>query len=263
MRRGRSVRTLALAGALLGAASAQAETVTVYAAGSLRGVVAALTADAVPMGIEVHAVFDGAGALRARIEARKAGDEQPDLFLSADMSSPQALASAGRSLLPPVAFARNRLCVVAQRATALSPNTLIDGLLAKSVRLKTSTPKVDPAGDYAMAMFDRIEQQRPGAGMALRTKAEQEKGTAGTAATLLLAHRIDAVVTYCSAVRDLEKTVPDVVGVAVPAEFDPHPVYGLSLLTDKPAAMRVALLLLSEKGQDAVSQSGLTPMLAP
>lgn len=253
------ILALALAGAGAAIASgAHAETVTVYSAGSLRGVVAALAAQAKPLGIDVQATFDGAGALRARIDR----GEAPDLFLSADMASPDALAAAGRLAMPPIAFARNRLCLVAPRALGLTAASLVDTLLRPAVRVKTGTPKLDPAGDYAMALFDRIDRQRPGAGATLRGKATQQQAASGTAAALLLAQRVDVVVTYCSAVADLAKAVPDLVSVVVPPALDPHPLYGMALLSPRPDAMRLALLLLSTTGQAAVAQAGLIA-LAP
>jgi molybdate transport system substrate-binding protein len=263
---GRISRLLAAAGILFGLATgeAKAETVDVYSAGSLRAVVAALAAEAAPMGIEVRATFDGAGALRARIEK----GERPDLFLSADMASPRTLASTGRTVVPGVPFARNRMCLVAPRSVGLTSANLVDTLLAKDIRLKTSTPMADPAGDYAMAMFDRIDAGRPGAGAILRAKAAREMAVSSAppapgqspVAALFLAHQIDVAVTYCSAAPDLQKAVPGLASLAVPADLDPHPVYGLAVLTAKPAAMRVALLLLSETGQNIVSRSGLLPI---
>jgi len=49
--------------------------------------------------------------------------------------------------------------------------------------------------------------------------------------------------------------------VVVAAPLDPHPVYGIAVLSDKPAALRLALFLLSEKGQALVEKNGLVPLL--
>ena len=258
---GRIVALIGAIGAL--SAPAVAQTVTVYSAGSLRTVVADLSVQAAAMGIEIRPTFDGAGALRARIEK----GETPDLFLSADMAAPRALALSGRAKMPAVAFARNRLCVVASPGTGLTSANLADKMLAPSVRLKTSVPKADPAGDYAFALFDRLDAVRPGAGAVLRTKAMREMNDTvviapgeNLLAALFRAHRIDMAVTYCSAVGDLQKTDPDLRSVPVPTSLDPHPVYGLAVLTTEPAAARLALLLLSDAGQAVIARAGLLPV---
>src|ERR1700733_9751564 len=94
-----AVLVLAVAGPV------QAETVEIYSAGSLREVVTQLIKEGAPQGVEVKPVFGGSGGLRERIEQ----GEAPDLFLSADLGSPQKLADAGKTLMPVVAFARNRM----------------------------------------------------------------------------------------------------------------------------------------------------------
>jgi molybdate transport system substrate-binding protein len=248
-------------------ARAAPETVAVFSAGSLRGVVNDLAAEAAPaLNIEVQATFGGSGLLRERIEK----GEKPDLFLSADLGSPRKLEAQGRTALPAIAIARNRMCIVSRRAAGVTAANLIDRLLATGVRVKTSTPVADPAGDYAWAIFERIDAQRPGAGAALREKAQSMMSLTGTPASpgqspyaaLFNSGQIDLSITYCSGVGSLRKEVPDLESLPVPARLDPHPVDGLAVLSDKPAAMRLALYLLSEKGQAIVAREGLVPLAA-
>lgn len=189
-----------LAAADVGAAP---ETVGIFSAGSLRGVVNDLASIAAPaLNVEVQATFGGSGLLRERIEK----GERPDLCMSADLASPRKLAAQGRTVVPAVMIARNRMCVLARRAAGLTAANLIDRLLATGMRVKTSTPLADPAGDYAWT---------------------------------------------------------DLASLPVPAELDPHPVDGLAILSARPAAMRLALYLLSEKGQAMVARAGLVPVAAP
>ncbi len=49
----------------------------------------------------------------------------------------------------------------------------------------------------------------------------------------------------------------------MPATLDPHPVSGIAVLSDKPAALELALYLLSEKGQALIAKNGLLPLLEP
>jgi molybdate transport system substrate-binding protein len=260
----RTTHLLAAIGALFTAASgARAETVEVYAAGSLRGALAALSPKASAMGIDLKPVFGGSGELRQRIEH----GAKPDLYLSADMASPQALATEGRALQPPVAFARNRLCLVARRSLGITPADLVPRLLAGDIRIRTSKPIADPSGDYAFAMFDRMNAARPGAGKMLRANAEAQMDLSlptgagqNTTAALFKAQLIDVAVTYCSATGDLTKNAPDLVAIPVPMAFDPQPVFGMVLLSPNAAAKRLALLLVSDAGQDTIAASGLIPI---
>ena len=260
---------LLIAAAWAAAAQAQAarsQTVRIYAAGSLRGVVGDLAKGAArDLGLAVEGQFGGSGLMRGKIEA---GDH-PDLLLSADLASPRRLEAMGRTVVPVIAFARNRECIVSRKSLGLTPANLVDKLLAKDVKLRTGQPIADPSGDYGFAILDKIDAERPGAGRALKDKANavMNATTAPTApgqsaqAALFAAHRIDVAITYCSA--GLDKELPDLVSFPAPAEFDPHPVYGAAVLSARPEVMRAALYLLSDKGQAIVENNGLIPLLAP
>jgi ABC-type molybdate transport system substrate-binding protein len=245
-------------------AAVSADPVEILAAGSLRGVVADLAAAARTVNIEVRSDFGGSGLLRERIEK----SAKADLFLSADLGSPRKLQALGRTVIPVIAFARNRMCVVSRRSAGVTPENLVNRLLAAGVRVKTSAPVADPSGDYAWAIFDRIEAARPGAGAKLKEKAQASMRTAAPSppaglsanATLFAANLIDMWITYCSASAALEKELPDIASLEVPAPLDPQPVYGLALLSDRPEVLRVALLLLSEQGQALVARNGLLPV---
>jgi ABC-type molybdate transport system substrate-binding protein len=159
------------------------------------------------------------------------------------------------------------MCVISKKSAGVTEGNLIDRLLAKDVRVKTSTPIADPAGDYAWAIFDRIDAMRPGAGAKLKKKAQSlmnvsvEPSPGQSAAGALFASKqIDMSITYCSGWPALEKEVPGLISLVVPPKLDPHPVYGMAVLSNKPETMRVALLLLSEKGQAIIAQEGLVPL---
>ncbi len=247
-----------------------AQTVDIYAAGSLRAVVAGLSTEAgTAFNIAVTPTFGGSGALRERIEK----GEKPDLFLSADLRSPQQLAAQGRTVVPVAAFARNRMCIVSRRSAGVTAANLVDRLLAKATRIKTSTPIADPSGDYAWAIFDRIDALKPGAGAMLKAKAQAVMNLVATpqapaqsaAAALFASGQIDLSITYCSGTPALQEELPELVSLEVPPTLDPHPLYGMAVLSAKPEALRLALYLLSEKGQAIVAAAGLVPMvdLAP
>jgi len=250
--------------AALAAQAAHSEVVEIFSAGSLRGVVADVSKDVAVFGIETKATFNGSGSLRERIENGAA----PDLFLSADVGSPQKLEARGRTVVPVIAFARNHMCVISRRSAGVTARNLIDQLLRKDVRVKTSTPIADPSGDYAWAIFDHIDSLRPGSGAVLKQKAQALMNATATparpdqsaAAALFAMKQIDVSITYCSASAALEKELPELTSLVIPAELDPHPLYGMAVLSSKPEAMRLALYLLSRKGEAILLKNGFVPV---
>jgi molybdate transport system substrate-binding protein len=82
-----------------------------------------------------------------------------------------------------------------------------------------------------------------------------------SAAALFSSKQIDMSITYCSGSAAIEKETPELASLEVPAQLDPHPIYGIAVLTTNPAAMRLALFLLSDKGQEIVAKENLIPIL--
>ena len=160
------VMVLALAGAQ---AQTARDEVVVFAAGSLRSAMTevAKAFEAAHASASVKLVFGASGLLKDRIAA----GERADVFASAKMAHPQALAAAGKAS-PAQRFTRNTLCALVSPKVNVTPETLVDRMLDPAVKLGTSTPKADPSGDYAVMMFERVEQQgRTGAFAALNAKA--------------------------------------------------------------------------------------------
>ncbi len=270
MRHNRIFRALLAGLCVLGLSTAspaaQPEPVRIFAAGSLRGVVTELAAEAGPtLGIEVQSSFGGSGLMRERIEK----GEPADLLMSADLGSPAKLQAQGRTVVPVIAFARNRMCIVSRRSAGVTAANLVDHLLAEGTRLKTSTPSADPSGDYAWGIFAKIDAIRPGARAILESKAQASMTLAATPATptqsaaaaLFATHAIDMSITYCSGSGALEKELPDLTSLVVPPELDPHPLYGIAVLSTRPEVLRLALFLLSEKGQAIIGKQGLVPVV--
>jgi molybdate transport system substrate-binding protein len=138
------------------------------------------------------------------------------------------------------------------------------------VRLATSTPVSDPGGDYTFAVFKRAETIRPGAEAALSRKALQLMGGPaamtplaghGVAASIFLADKADILVSYCSGQGELKRDIADLASIRLPPAIDVAATYGLVVLTANPAAARLALFLLSDKGQAIIAENGLVPVL--
>jgi ABC-type molybdate transport system substrate-binding protein len=161
------------------------------------------------------------------------------------------------------------MCVVSRRSAGVTASNLIDRMLAGAVRLKTSTPIADPSGDYAWTIFDRIDAVRLGSGAILKAKAQATMNVVATpqspsqsaAAALFASHQIDMSITYCSGSATLEKELPELVSLEVPPQLDPHPLYGMAVLSSKAEVLRLALYLLSGQGQAIVAAAGLVPVV--
>jgi molybdate transport system substrate-binding protein len=260
---------LALAGLALASATTMAADLGLYAAGSLKAALGDVAqAYQEQYGTAVTPTFAASGLLRERIEA----GETPDVFASANMAHPQALAAA--SWGGPVAlFARNRLCALAQPGLEVNPATLLDTLLANPVRVGTSTPKADPSGDYAWELFEKADALRPGAFATLDAKALQLTGGPDSAkppegrntyAWVMEEDRADLFLTYCTNAVLAQREVPALQIVALPEELSVGADYGLIVRQDAPPqAWQLALFILSPEGQAILAGYGFTSGAQP
>lgn len=144
-------------------------TLHLFSAGSFRAALADLAA-AWP-GDTISSRCAPAGLLREAIE----NGETCDLYLSADAANVEKLARRlplrGRATI-----ARNRLILTCRDDARTRERDALQLLLDDSLRLATSTPQVDPGGDYAWQVFDRIDALYSGAGGKLKARARQLVG---------------------------------------------------------------------------------------
>lgn len=259
------MRWMAAALVLLSSGLAQAAEppIQVMAAGSLRGAMTEL-ADAFSQrtGIAVETRFASAGLLHDRIEK----GEKADLFASADLAAPQALADESKAD-PVVTFARNGMCAYVRPGLAVTPATLLDTLLDPKIVVGTSTPKADPGGDYAWAIFARAEAVRPGSGAALEAKARRfldrpnpakAPDGANPLAWVLGHGQADLFIAYCSGGKAVLDQLPGATSVEIPPALAVTPQFGLTVLAggSQPAAARFALFILSKPGRDILIRNG-------
>ena len=127
-------------------------------------------------GQAVEIDFAPSGLLRERIEA----GETAHVFASANMKHPRSLEAAGKAAGPTRMFATNELCAIARPDVDVATETLLDRLLDPAIRVGTSTPKADPAGDYAFALFAKAGAVKPGGRETLEDKALKPTGGADT-----------------------------------------------------------------------------------
>jgi molybdenum ABC transporter molybdate-binding protein len=244
-----------------------------FAAGSTRGVLAAITEDYTKAtGQRFELTFGPAGLLLDRIQ--KQGDA--DIYVSANMAHPQRLFAEGASTRP-VIFARNHLCVTGRADLGLTQATLLDKLLEPSIKIGTSTPGADPGGDYAWQFFNRAETVRAGAKEALIKNARQLVGgptspklPAGETAIhyYFTRHEADVFIGYCSSHTRLSDEKPSdlpLTRVEVPPPLAIPINYGLTILTTsedatrREAAYRFALYLMSPEAQRRLPEYGFLP----
>lgn len=264
-------------GAVLGATLASAQgrpqgPVKVFAAGSLTAPLTQV-AEAIrrTQGIAIEFTFGPSGTLRERLERGEAAD----LFASANMEHPQALFGAGRSA-PVQLFTRNSLCAFSRPDVNVHADTLLDRMLDPAVKLGTSTPISDPAGDYTWAMFRKADALKPGAYDTLTRKALQLFGgpnpppsptvPRGRNATAfhLETRTVDIYIQYCSGRDTFLRDSPSFVVTHFPAPLDVAADYGLTVLggasTD---AAKVAEFILSPEGQQIFADAGFAAISPP
>ena len=207
------------------------------------------------------------GSLRERLQKGEAFD----VFASAALPHAQVLTDAGISG-PSALFAKNALCVVTSADRPLDAANLVETLLNPEIRIGTSTPVSDPAGDYTWEMFHRIDAKRPGAFKTLSEKAQQLFGGAATTTVngrprLLIAlddHEIDLFIYYCSGAREIVKASPKYKSIELPPELSVGPEYGLTVSRKaSPSAADFAMYPLSPQGQASLKSFGLIPVALP
>jgi molybdate transport system substrate-binding protein len=249
-------------------AIARAETVNLFAAGSLK---AALTDIAHSFEskrdgkLKIAATFAASGLLRERIENNKPAH----VFASADTGHPNTLAAAGRTVTPVIIFARNKLCALARERLPVSSDNLLVMMLDPAVRLGTSTPKADPSGDYAFALFAKAEAVEPGAKAALEAKAlkltggpNSEKAPIGRNqyAWLMEVGKADIFLTYCTNAVLAKNELPKLQLVQIHSDLNVGAEYGMVVLKDAPPhAHELARFITSAEGQAILKKYGFGP----
>jgi molybdate transport system substrate-binding protein len=260
---------VALLLAVAGGGSAGADSLTAYAASSLREAIGDMAWDySATHGIEIKTTFGPSRLLRERIEK----GEAVDIFASADLSHPMQLKQDGRAELVAL-FARNAACAVSRRRLGLTTETMLDRLFDPAVKIGTSSPKADPLGDYTVELFHRADAIHPGAEKALLAKSREIFGGATNSGPVngadpVVSHlqdgTVDVVFAYCSGRERLVSQIPDIAMTELPVRLRVGPEYGLAVLKGASAkAQNFALFMLSVDGQAILAKRGFIPVGLP
>lgn len=239
-----------------------AEPLQVYAAGSLREAFTQIARGyEVQSGQKVQLTFGASGLLRERIEK----GEGAELFASADTDHPQRLSSQGGWAAPQV-LVRNTLCALTSEKLQTSPEQLLATMLSPQVRLATSTPKSDPSGDYAWALFAKAGALQSGAQATLEAKAMKLTGAADSPrppgnrnayAWLMEDDKADLFLTYCTNAVLAQREVPRLKVVNIPANLQVAAAYGMTMRsTASSKAQPFAAYLLSAPAQEIFIKLG-------
>jgi ABC-type molybdate transport system substrate-binding protein len=239
-----------------------------FAAGSLRAALSEVaSAYQTASGNSVEAKYGASGLLRDELMAGAGAD----VFASANMEHPRSLTEAGRSG-PTRMFARNSLCALVRPGLAVETGTLLERMLDPAVKLGTSTPKADPSGDYAFAVFGKAEALRPGTERTLAAKALLLTGGPTSPAPppdrslygkLIADGAADLFLTYCTNAVVAAAENPGQRVIALPEALAVGADYGLTVLAGAPqAAEALADFILSVPGQAILTRHGFTPPTA-
>lgn len=135
--------------------------------------------------------------------------------------------------------------------------------------LGTSTPRADPSGGYAFALFAKAEARKAGARAALEGKALQltggpasEKAPAGKNqyAWVMSSGKADVFLTYCTNAILAQKEVASLQIVQIPPELNVAADYGMIVLKDAPMpATLLAHFILGQEGQSILVKHGFGP----
>lgn len=246
-----------------------ADPVLLHAAGSLRGALTEVTAAFTKAaGTPVTPRFGASGLLKDAIAA----GEKAEVFASANMDHPLALQREAKSG-PVVLFARNELCAFLRPGVTATTADLLDRMLDPAVKLGTSTPRADPAGDYAFAVFARAETVKTGAKAALEAKALQLTGGPNSppapADRNVYGERLaqgaaDIFLAYCTNAGPIAREQPDVSVVRLPEALAVGADYGLTVINGaSPNAYRLAMFILSADGQRILAKHGFSAPALP
>lgn len=240
--------------------SAQTAALGVYAAGSLRLAFDDIIAlHAARTGTRFTPTYGPSGKLREEIEK----GSMPAVFASAAPQHTEALVKAGK-LRASTVFTRNSLCLMTAPGIVLRQDGLVEMLLDPGLRLGTSTPGADPAGDYTWELFRNIDKVRPGSYAGLDAKALKLTGREVARdekelpyARVFQEKRADLFITYCTNAVATAKAVPGLVWARFGSDVNVAGSYTLgATAAGGKAAEEFVTLVLSPDGQAILERYG-------
>ncbi|HEY7590889.1 MAG TPA: molybdate ABC transporter substrate-binding protein [Candidatus Limnocylindrales bacterium] len=243
--------------ASMGGSSAAPTEVTVFAAASLRdalGAAASAYRENAP-GVTLTLSFDASSALRTQIEQ----GAPADVFASADMSNPTALADTGLTRGPVVPFAANHLAIVVPAANPASIRDPRD-LARDGVRVVGAGEAV-PISRYVEACLVKLEDVAgypAGYAAAVQANVVSREDNVRAALAKVELGEADAAFVYAT-----DAVASDAVDtIAIPAEANVEATYGAVVVgaTRHPAeAAALVEWLAGDRGAAVLARFGFEP----
>ena len=244
---------------------AAADPVLLHAAGSLRLALTEVIAAYEPAaGVKVQAEFGASGTLKDAI----AKGERAEVFASANMEHPQALADAKKSG-PVVLFARNRLCALVRpglaghAGDAARPHARSGGeardLDAEGGPVRRLCLGGVPQGRQAQARLVRDPRE---ARAAAHRRTDERRAAEGPHRLRLARRRrprrhLPDLLHQCDGGAGGEPRPAD--SCSLPDTLAVGADYGMTVMTGaSPAAYRFAMFILSAAGQRILAKHGFT-----
>jgi len=239
--------------AAVGDAAAGDAALTVFAAASLRDLLAVLEPrwEAAHPRAGLTIAYDGSNILAAQIRE----GAPADVFVSADTERPATLAEAGFTAAQPVPFARNSISLVVPMEG--SRLTSAADLAEPGIRVVAAAPDV-PVSAYAELALAQLAAQTPDpegflAGVAANVVSREDNVRAALAKVEL--GEADAAFVYTTDARSsgLVREIRLPQGVAVTAE------YAAVQVTDRPVAAEFVEWLRGAEVARALADAGFEP----
>jgi len=245
----------------IGSSAGMAADLRVFVAGSLREVMPTIAGEyEKASGVHANITVGRSQDLRQQIERGKSAD----VFVSAAMDDTQALVKSGKLRTSEI-LARNEFCLIAAPGIKLVPDKLVEIMMDPAIKLGTSTPKSDPAGDYAWELFRNLEKIHPGAYAALDAKAIRLLGprpvrpeSALPFPEILRRHQADVFVSYCSNAVATARVLQGATFERFPELINVSAIYGIGASkTAPPAADAFVAFAVGIKGRRIFARYGL------
>jgi molybdate transport system substrate-binding protein len=233
----------------------------VFVAGSLREVMPAVAAEyEKASGVHANITIGRSTDLRQQIERGNSAD----IFVSATMDDMAALVKSGKLRTNEV-LARNEFCLMAAPGIKLVSDRLVEIMIDPGIKLGTSTPNTDPAGDYAWELFRNLEKIHPGAYAALDAKAIRLLGPRPIRAESALPfpgiferRQADVFVSYCSNGVATARALKGVTFERFPELINVAAIYGIGISkTAPPEANAFVGYAVGIKGRRIFARYGL------
>ncbi|MEO6973549.1 MAG: substrate-binding domain-containing protein [Rhodoferax sp.] len=244
------------------AAQSQEAMPVVYAAGSLHASIDSIIQKfGEKTGIHFVAIYGLSGKLRSDIET----GTSVSVFASASKEHTEALVKEGL-LKNSIVFARNSMCLLAGPEIDIKHGDLVNKMLERDMTLGTSTPKMDPGGDYTWLIFQNAEKIHPGAYASLDQKAQRLVGNPAlpprSIPDMIKNHEIDLFVTYCSSANGLAGKIPGATWKKFPKTINVEANYGIGAATNSDARSDLLIrFILSDVGQKILSSHGFDSVI--